>query len=863
MSEACAHARDLRARVPKLLEEGRLDRALRVMQVAEGTCEKEAPATWGMHVSTLVAIGRAAEALQLADRIDISDRASAADKQAAAEARKAAMAMGEVVASRGGKREDPELFDPAEKLRQRARDLFHGATSARDAGRMIEAKQLFLASWDAWHPAPRALLEAGLAAEALDDAPGAHRLWDRAFYDDSAMALRAEAPDEAPLPFAEAHLAWSESGAALAVASGYAVTVYDHRLGARFRFRESEHVRSVVFSADGGTLFAGRDDGKVRLYDLAVGAPRGELSGHREGVTGMVITPDGKHLVTSSEDATVKEWDLAKGRVEKSLPAPRGPASHLTRSADGKLVAWTTADHKLTVADLASGKEVASFAPRGGAIMALGFDPRNGGLVVALTGGDRLRYDLSEPKRSPITIRKEPELVALSSSPPRLLGLPASGGASPAGALGVAVVLAGGEVRIASAERDRSLRLTTLPLGDVPVPTRPASADDRVALLPPLARVASATDRVLASPAPLETLAVAPKAKAMAAGGLGVVEVWLSDPPRFLRFPAAGERAPAVALTPDARVLAMTSSEREITVLELATKKTLRTLSMDAAVTSLAFSADGASLAAGTEDSKVYFFGAPYGDGKVPVRMLKVDAGPVRSARFSPEGDRVLVAAREGVSLWDFKTFAPTRLPAFGGDARDADFAPDGETFAVASVRGALLIGHVGAGPKDKAPTDAVSLGHQLVSLAVTTGGLLATAEGDRVIGLRTPNGRSIQRFLAPAAVRQVAWVSSGTLAAACADGAVRLFRGPKAEAIATLRPALAPGASLAASVITTGTGHLEVVGGITDAAAARTALSCRLGDTLYPFAACSDQFHVPGLFTMVLAGKDPAEAEP
>src|SRR5262245_62060002 len=78
-SAACLHARELRARVPGLLDEGRLDRALRVMAVAEGTCPTEEQSTWAAHVSALAAIGRSAEAMQLADRIERSDRAGDAE----------------------------------------------------------------------------------------------------------------------------------------------------------------------------------------------------------------------------------------------------------------------------------------------------------------------------------------------------------------------------------------------------------------------------------------------------------------------------------------------------------------------------------------------------------------------------------------------------------------------------------------------------------------------------------------------------------------------------------------------------------------------------------------------------------------
>jgi hypothetical protein len=88
-------------------------------------------------------------------------------------------------------------------------------------------------------------------------------------------------------------------------------------------------------------------------------------------------------------------------------------------------------------------------------------------------------------------------------------------------------------------------------------------------------------------------------------------------------------------------------------------------------------------------------------------------------------------------------------------------------------------------------------------------------------------------------------------------DGAARVFHAPGTEAAAVLRPV--PG--MRASLVLTGGGLLDVVG--PDAAAARASVRCRLGHALYPFDVCADQFEVPGIFQIVLAGQDPAEAEP
>ena len=42
-----------------------------------------------------------------------------------------------------------------------------------------------------------------------------------------------------------------------------------------------------------------------------------------------------------------------------------------------------------------------------------------------------------------------------------------------------------------------------------------------------------------------------------------------------------------------------------------------------------------------------------------------------------------------------------------------------------------------------------------------------------------------------------------------------------------------------------------------------RDTATCRLGIVLYPLDVCAEQYQIPGLFGVVMAGLDPAEAEP
>ena len=64
--------------------------------------------------------------------------------------------------------------------------------------RLRNDKKTFLDAWEAWHPNPRALVEAGLEARAAGRRAEAQALWDRAAYDDATIAVHPEMIAGAP-----------------------------------------------------------------------------------------------------------------------------------------------------------------------------------------------------------------------------------------------------------------------------------------------------------------------------------------------------------------------------------------------------------------------------------------------------------------------------------------------------------------------------------------------------------------------------------------------------------------------------------------------------------------------------------------
>ena len=85
-------------------------------------------------------------------------------------------------------------------------------------------------------------------------------------------------------------------------------------------------VRSLGFSADGGRLVSGGDDGTVRVWDVAAGAPVVRLRGHSNAVRSCVFSPASHDIVLSGGlDGEVRLWNVSTYREQLTLAYERAP----------------------------------------------------------------------------------------------------------------------------------------------------------------------------------------------------------------------------------------------------------------------------------------------------------------------------------------------------------------------------------------------------------------------------------------------------------------------------------------------------------------------------------------------------------
>jgi WD40 repeat protein len=114
-------------------------------------------------------------------------------------------------------------------------------------------------------------------------------------------------------------------------------------------------VRDVAFSPDGDRLASAADDGTVRVWDAASGAPERTLRGHRESIATVSYSSDGARVVSAGADGTVRIWDV-DGDRSVVLRGHQGPVSSAAFDPSGDRVVSAGQDGTVRVWSAAGGE---------------------------------------------------------------------------------------------------------------------------------------------------------------------------------------------------------------------------------------------------------------------------------------------------------------------------------------------------------------------------------------------------------------------------------------------------------------------------------------------------------------------------
>jgi WD40 repeat protein/beta-lactamase regulating signal transducer with metallopeptidase domain len=151
--------------------------------------------------------------------------------------------------------------------------------------------------------------------------------------------------------------------------------------------------RALAFSPDGKQV-ASASGSTIRLWEAATGKEVPLLGGHRKAPTAILVAPDGKTVVSWGGDRVIQRWDAATGKVQGQFAAPTG-TTLAAFSPDGRIIALANRDNTFRIHDTATGKELHKLKGHQGGVAALGFAPD--GKVLASRGTNDNSIRLYDP----------------------------------------------------------------------------------------------------------------------------------------------------------------------------------------------------------------------------------------------------------------------------------------------------------------------------------------------------------------------------------------------------------------------------------------------------------------------------------
>jgi WD40 repeat protein len=499
------------------------------------------------------------------------------------------------------------------------------------------------------------------------------------------------------------HVAFSPDGKLFAAsAAGNWLQIWD-----RATFKEVQtlkhatgHIHAFAFSPDSNTLVSCGQDFRPILWDVRSGKTLRRLKGPTDAVTALAFAPNGKTVAAGSIDKMVHIWDTATGRELAVLPHKQR-IELLAFSPDGKTMAVKEHERDVRYWDLCCRQEIRHFLAPVHTSDVLAFSPDSETLAIgAVDENNILRlWDSATGKecrglKGHYHATQQRAISAdgkfqVSGYGSRALRLGDTAGGKdlvplPGHQEQIRAVAFSRDARtVASASYDGTARLWDSATGK----------EIRRFAMPPR----KLTDGW--SPPPMfSSLAISPDGQRLAAASnYGRIRLFDKNLDKLLwEYNRGGvDWVFGVTFSPDGKMLAHGSHDNGVHLVDIAAGKEIRTLKRHKSTVDIVlFAPDNKTLLSGSRDGNIRLW--DWATGKQTGELTGLEA--ISAMALSRDGKTV--AAWGGgsfrgapVFLWNLPGSKPSAyLENNGGMIEAIAFSPDGRMLALGTEEGSLLL---------------------------------------------------------------------------------------------------------------------------------------------------------------------------
>ena len=439
----------------------------------------------------------------------------------------------------------------------------------------------------------------------------------------------------------------------------------------------SAEVHAVAFSPDGQWLASAGRPGEIRLWSLARGQQEAVLEGHTDVVRGLAFSPDGRWLASCGLDDTVRVWE-AGTRTERMRFTHDEPAIAVVFSPDGRRLLSAGMDRTARVWDLETRQEVLRLSGHEEKVESAAFSA-DGERIFTAAADDTLRFWDARSGQLVDVLRGEH--ISAAAIDPRFQLLVQAGWN---GRVQLFDVRRGALLERLDVHASLAMAVALSPDGR----TFASGGHDGVLFVG--LRPEAPVDEVLRGHEGWVEALTFTGERRLVSGGEEGLRAWELSAGTSRESRPFGEGAVTLATHPQGRLLAAGTMTGTVRLLDAASGQVLQELAgVAGSVRALAFSPDGALLAAGGDDD-ILLWAMPTG---AMVGRLQGHSGKVWSLAFSPTGHRLASGgADKTLRLWDVARRQQVLQRDRGGTVRALVFTPSGEQLVSAGMKQPLQL---------------------------------------------------------------------------------------------------------------------------------------------------------------------------